>query len=280
MKHLTLLLLAALSFSAHAAADMDSLALLNAGNHSQLDRNLNALQRDFESGKASEIDLRDAYRPFYDVEGESVKNLEQWVARMPASYPAHLAKGIWYKRRALDMRGTDYVQKTPPEMLKAASELHTIAQTELEASLKLAAKPYLSVFHLMGISLVEGSHKDSEALLDTGNRMLPTNTLLRDRYIVTLEPRWGGSYDAMARFIMQTKAQGAPAESVRQLEAIMHDDAGHAFMERGQKEAAVPHLRQALELATQARGGFREEFLGSANYYSCRVQELKQYCDR
>jgi len=280
MKQLLAILLLTLSIAAQARGNTTSLDLLNAGNYSELDQALTALQRDFESGKASEIELRDAYRPFYDLEGESVKRMEQWVARMPSSYPAHLVKGIWFKRRALDKRGTDYVQLTPPELLVAARDLHGIAQKELEASLKLTAKPYISVFHLMGISWVQGSRKESADLLDRGNRMLPSNTLLRNRYMSTLAPRWGGSYEEMARFIIQSKSNGAPAESVTQLEAIMHEDAGHSLMERGETESAVPHLRQALELAAQVRPDFRQEWLGSANYYSCRVPELKKYCDR
>jgi hypothetical protein len=259
-------------------ADDNLLALLQAQKYPELEQVMARTQADFEAGTISEIQLRNTYRPFYSLNNDLVKNVEAWTSAFPTSYSAHLVYGIWYKRRAAEARGEGYIQNTPPDGLQKMSQLNAIAKSELQKSLMLTRKPYLSVFHLLTISLLEGTKGEAAKFLNAGNKMLPSNTLLRNRYMVTLEPRWGGSYAEMQKFIDRSKSEGASQEGVLQLSAIVQEDMGHSLMERGMTEEAITHFRQALDLAAKVRREFRSEFLENSNYYSCQFSELKSYC--
>lgn len=74
-----------------------------------LEAALTGVQSRFEGGQATEIELRDAFRPFYNLDEASAKNLIAWAASSPKSYVAHLALGIHYKRRGSDARGDKYL---------------------------------------------------------------------------------------------------------------------------------------------------------------------------
>ena len=146
----------------------------------------------------------------------------------------------------------------------------------LKTSLKLTQKPFLSLFHLIGIAGPIGTQ--DEPLLASANKMRPGNMLVRNRYMIGLTPRWGGSYDKMKEFIARSKKDGASAVGIMQLEAIMYDDMGLTASEHGDKPATVQNLSKALALSEKIGGVFRKEFLMTANDYSCREPELKKYC--
>jgi hypothetical protein len=153
-----------------------------------------------------------------------------------------------------------------------------IAKKELNTSLTLTRKPFLSVFHLLDISESDGDKKTSLALIASANKMLSSNTLARNRFMHSLKPRWGGSYEQMKDFIAKSKAEGVSAVGIMQLEAIMYDDMGFSSIERGDKRAAIENFLKALELGQRVGGEFRKDFLKNSNYYSCHEPALKKYC--
>ena len=216
--------------------------------------------------------------PLFRGKGKTLNNIQEWKRKFPSSYAAYLIKGTYFKRKGFDARGDKYMAETPMENLEKMREYHDIAKKELTTSLKLTKKPFLSVFHLLGVSLAVGDDKTSLELLESANKMLPGNTLARNRYMRGLEPRWGGSDKQMKDFIAKSSAEGASAVGIMQLEAIMYDDMGFTSIERGEKGAATKYFLKALELAQRVGGEFRKDFMTNSNYYSCREPALKKYC--
>lgn len=261
-----------------AEAHDSSLVLLKDQKYAELERQMSRVQSDFDGGEISEIQLRDAYRPFYNLDDELIGNVEGWKLAFPASYAAHLVHGIWYKRRAVDARGGEYIQNTPASAIEKMLRFNAASRAELRKSLALTRKPYLSYFHLLGLSLMEGRPAEAANYLADGNKILPSNTLLRNRYMVSIEPRWGGSYTEMEKFIARSRSDGASTEGLMQLEAIMHEDMGHTLVAQGRTDEASKHFAIALQLAMKVRREFRQEFLKNASYYSCKLASLKEYC--
>jgi len=256
------------------------LGLLKAGDFKNLESFTKKIQTKFEDGALSEIELRNTYRPFYNLDQENLDKVEEWERKIPVSYAAHLIRGTYFKRRGGDARGDKYISETPPENIKKMEQYFEIAKSELNASLKLTPKPFLSVFQLLQISAMTGDEETSSTLLASANKMLPSNTLVRNRFMVFLKPRWCGSYAQMKEFIAKSKEEGASAAGIMQLEAIMYDDMGDTAMDRGDKRLAVENLLKALEIGQRVGGEFRKDFLESSNYYSCREPDLKKYCDQ
>jgi len=75
--------------------------LLRSNNVGELERLLNGVQERFERDTLSEIELRNAFRPFYDLDERAAANLAMWASASPKSYVARLAFGIYLKRRGI-----------------------------------------------------------------------------------------------------------------------------------------------------------------------------------
>lgn len=245
---------------------------------SELEADLGQVQQRFEKGQLTEFQLRNAFRPFYDINEQSAKKLTQWVSSYPNSYAAHLALGIYFRRRGMDARGENFIQDTPQSALDKMNDYYQKAILELRTSMDLTQKPYLSIFHLLTISMQYGDEQMSLDLLHQGNQMLPNNSLVRNRYAMTLLPRWGGSYEAFDEFISYTKAEGVQESIVQQLEAIKNDDQGKTLEKAKRHSEAMEHFKIALDLAARIGGTFAMDYLQDSRYYGCSIPNPPLIC--
>jgi tetratricopeptide (TPR) repeat protein len=218
------------------------------------------------------------YRQFYDLDEQDLVKLEAWKNAIPGSYAAHLIRGVHFKRKAGEARGQEYISQTPPDKIQRLRQFREIAFTELTHSLDLAEKPFLSVFQLLEISKSRGDKELSRGLVIAANKMLPSNTLARGRYMLALTPRWGGSYEVMKQFIAESKKEEVSPTGLNQLEAIMYDDIGMTYFEQGDMQNATTYFLKALALAQRVGGDFRKDWLSFSNRYVCGDPALAKYC--
>jgi len=271
------LVILALVFTSAIADDGDAITLLRKRDFAGIETLLAGVQNRFENGALSEIELRNAYRPFYTLDVQGVTNLTEWVNRAPTSYPAHLAMGIYLKRKGIDARGTAYISDTPQQNIDLMRQYHAQAKIQLEKSLSLTKAPYLSVWHLLDMAIFSGDRDISRELLSVANGLLPNNRLARNRYMVSLEPRWGGSYAEMEDFVRTCRREGVEEDGIAQLEAIMHTDIGSSLEEQGNIREARNHFIMAIELAKKIGGDFRKDWIPATNY-RCTKPEFAAYC--
>jgi tetratricopeptide (TPR) repeat protein len=236
------------------------------------------VQERFEHGALSDIQLRNIYRQFYDLDEQDLAKIEAWKNAIPGSYAAHLIRGVHFKRQAAAARGDQYISQTPPDKIKRMQQYNEIAITELGNSLKLTKKPFLSVFQLLEISKTTGSKNISRGLVIAANKMLPSNTLARGRFMLSLAPRWGGSYEEMKQFIAQSKKEEVSPIGLSQLEAIMYDDIAMTYLEQGDRQNATTYFLKALALAQRVGGDFRKDWLVFSNIHGCGDSDLVKYC--
>jgi hypothetical protein len=275
---LTLALMIITGALSRGAVAADAGDLLRRNDIATLDAMLNELQKQFEQGSVSEIDLRNAYRTFYEPSAEARTNLFRWAKEEPASYPARLAEGIYYKKQGQKARGGRFIGETPRDAIAKMEEYYAKAHVDLVASEKLTAKPYLSVFHLLDIAAQAGDSDESLALMKQADRLLPKNALARNRYFNSLMPRWGGSYPQAKAFIESAKAKHLPDSVVMQLEAILEDDMGEALARDGNIAAARPHFVAALSFSKKVGGSFRSDFLEFSTGYLCAREPTLEDC--
>jgi hypothetical protein len=234
-----------------------------------LDAYCNELQRSFENGQLSEIQLLKAYRQFYKLDAQQQQALHEWPKNIPNSYGAHLALGIFLKRAGVDVRGGKYASETKAEQLEEMERFFRLAVPELVQSLPLTKKPYLSLFYLLDITKYVSDRKASKEILMKANQIFPQNRLVKNRYMTSLTPRWGGSYEQMQEFIAESKKAGTDQEGILQLEAIMHDDIGDMAWRENDHTKAKTSFLKALYIATKVDKSFRDDFLKSSELYIC-----------
>src|SRR5436190_16062750 len=62
-------------------------------------------------------DLTLQYQAFYDTSPENEAYLNQWVEKSPKSYPARLARGIYYASVGKEHRSQGMPGRTPPKRI-------------------------------------------------------------------------------------------------------------------------------------------------------------------
>lgn len=222
--------------------------LLQSKQFDQLEIRFQHLQARYEQGHLDDRSLTLEYQGFYDISPENEPYFNEWVTSKPSSYPARLARGIYYRLVAEKKRGQRFVRDTPREHMMQMAQYLALAETDLRASLSLTPKPIVSLLNLMTSSKMRGDSAGSQTWLDHANRIDPQNYGARRRYMISLVPRWGGSYEAMWQFLALCKNQNTSGDYLRVFESLIYLDQAHAFEEMDQKEKARPLYRTVLEL--------------------------------
>lgn len=161
-------------------------------------------------------------------------------------------------------RGEDYVRNVQAEDLQFMQQQFALAKADLRKTLELNPRSYLAILNLMNISMYEDDNESAQALLDAANQLKMDNLLVRARFLVHLQPRWGGSYSQMKRFIDETRSSGAPEDIVDLLSAIQFDDMGFVQEESGDLHGAADSYRRSLALSAKADPRFVHSYLSHA----------------
>src|SRR6185503_3660887 len=176
----------------------DVLAMLERGDYGALDARLADLQARYERGELAEDELEHAFRAFRRIGPSAEPALKEWGEKMPGSYSAHIALGIYYLWRGIEARGSGYASETSEARMEAMQTLLARARPELQRSIGLTPKPYLSHLSMVTLARYGGGERDlGMRHFQEGLKVAPQSVSLRLARMTTLEPRWGGSYRAM-----------------------------------------------------------------------------------
>jgi tetratricopeptide (TPR) repeat protein len=254
----------------------DAVTQLCSGNIENVERRFSGLQSDFEKGKVTEYELFDAYKAFYQQEDRYRPQFDSWIKAYPSSASAYLARGTYYRKLGDFRRGTQYVPEVPNEDLNYMEQMHALATRDLETSVRLNPKSYLAILQLLNIAQFDGDEAAARRYLNVGNEILPSNFMVRARYLITLTPKWGGSYEQMDKFIAECKSQGVPQGKLDLFNAIKFDDQGRVAEEDRNHDDARGLYEKALGLSVAGGPRFRRDYLKQA----IRLCRESGYSDR
>jgi tetratricopeptide (TPR) repeat protein len=176
-------------------------ALLRHRQFERLERFVSYYQDEFEA------DFRKEYWPQAALEAFGIPDptfaplLDAWAHRAPTSFAAFAARASYRDGLAWYYRGQDYAAETSEAQFQKLKELHHLALQDLKRALEL--RPKLVAAHTMKLSILnaDGSADAKiEQVLKDGLKVCPQCFEIRARYLVSLTPRWGGSYAAMQRY--------------------------------------------------------------------------------
>lgn len=225
------------------------LSLLRSSQFSHLSQRYEDLQLQYETGLINDRDLTLQYQAFYDTLSENEAFLNQWVEKSPKSYPARLARGIYYASVGAERRGSDTIRNTTQEKLHDLHRYLDLSNRDIADSLPLTAKPIVSVLQLLKSSKHRDGKQVNRMWLDYANRIAPNNYGVRRQYMITLAPRWGGSYEEMWAFLKECQDQQLPSEYLKVLEARIYLDQAQMWCcERNEPEKGVASYRKVVAL--------------------------------
>ncbi len=190
------------------ASQRESVNLLRQGRYAELDAKMNGIQRSYELGKITDEHLLHEFRAFYDTDPALAGQYNAWIEKMPGSYSAVLARGIYLRYLGNQARGSRYIEDTPRQQIELMSGYLAKAMRDYNASLPLTKKPLLTYHSILAVTMLEGDDDLARRMVNESIRVDPRNFVVRYKYFVTLQTRWGGSLEQMLAFEQQARAAG------------------------------------------------------------------------
>lgn len=224
--------------------------LLTAGRYAELDRLMQQVQDQYRKGAISDEQLLAAFRAFYIRDPKQTPYFDKWVEQRPKSYVAHLARGIHLKYVGMEARGNKFISQTSREQLDGMMQAFKPAIADLRASMALDAKPLLSFHHLIDIGNFLGLREMNRDLIRATENVDPKNFVVRYKFLLTLQSRWGGSVKEMQEFVDECKRVGLPSDKLRVMQRAVTEDQAWVYYHREKNyEAAARTYELLLEEA-------------------------------
>jgi len=196
--------------------------LLADGKFAELDRELSAYQDAYRAGVINDEEASKAFIALVTNDAELRGAYDKWVAALPRSYVARVARGYYLTRLGYQARGSQYAHKTSPSQFEEMRALFKLAMADLEASLQLDAKPVLGYGTMIWITQSAGGGVPAARFLDQAIAIDRRVYTARASYLGSLQPHWGGSVEQMQVTLDSWKGSLEP-EQLERLRLMIED---------------------------------------------------------
>jgi tetratricopeptide (TPR) repeat protein len=244
------------------ADKLDILGHLRRREFSILDRMLTTYEKQTEKNVLYEFNAQVAFRAFA-VPDQSVQPLlEEWIKGSPNSYAAHLALGEYFKGQGFRSRGSRYANQTSEQQFAMMEADYKQAIPEVTAALKLDTKLMEGYCLLMKMAMAMGDDNSYVSVASTALHQTPSSFVVREQIMRHLQPRWGGSETAMAKFANDSQVYIGNNPELAVLEGYVAWNMALGLDEAGKSEEAIRAETEALK-----RGGDYWEFYHQRGRY-------------
>jgi len=226
-------------------------ALLETGKFAELDAALAAYQDAYRRNAIGYSEAAAAILVFVRAAPELRALHDRWVAQMPGSYVARLARAEYLKRLGYLARGKAYAGKTSNAQFADMYANFSAAAADLAAAVKLDPKPVLVVDPLIDIAQGVGAPQLAANFVDAAIALDPRVFSARASYLALLRPEWGGSVEQMGLAIETWKDALEPWQSER-LRRSVTDARWRAALDPAAKLVSAKRFEEAIKLYDEA----------------------------
>ncbi len=221
-------------------------SLLHHHKYAELSSYVERLQADFEADPKREYWPEDAGASFHSAEPELRAALDEWVKATPASFAPYLARGAHWTEVAYARRGGKWASDTSEASFASMHEAVDRATFDLDRA--LAIRPKLVAARTLQISaaMAASDAPRLKAAIDQAIATCPTCLVPRTKYVMALEPRWGGSYAAMEQFARDAAA--VPNPRMRFVAGYVDWDKAHVLKRAEKYDDALVTVDRACKL--------------------------------
>ncbi len=238
-----------------------------------LSKQLHRYQLDFEQDVEKEDQLIHAYQAFQWKAPELESLLNLWIKQQPGNYQGYLARASYYYLRGWEARGHKFARKTSEQQFTQMREYFAKAKKDIETTHLLDNRALSGYLYLINIGKAESDDQLVDDTLKQALSQFPQSYHIRVSYLISLTPRWGGSYDAMQEFVIHSQQHSNENTRFKLLSGVALLDAANTLSLDEQYQAADKLLNAAVTLGNNA------EFLlqRGKNYY--RLDQYSQAVD-
>lgn len=197
------------------------------GHAAAIDARLDALVEGYFAGTVPEGALVTAYTGSFGYSTASVeRSIDRWMRDSPASAHALVARGQHHLAAAYEARGERMAAETEPAEMERMHVARAAAERDFQAA--IARNPRIVVAHRGLILAAKLSGDDGLAQRALGQALAidPKNFYVRAAMMQMLEPRWGGSLEAMRRLADEAMPYLSDNPRMANLRAIALANAG------------------------------------------------------
>ena len=180
---------------------------LKAKRFAVLDEELRSYQLQAEKNVSMEANVVLAIGAFSNTESALRPLLDEWEKQLPDSYVPHLAKAEYLIASGLKARGDKWADETSKQQFARMNDYFAQGLTEVKEVLsrnKRVSEAYVLLIRAAKTS--EGPEFVRKITL-AGLAEVPASFAIRRAFMTSLEPRWGGSYDAMEKFARDSESR-------------------------------------------------------------------------
>lgn len=218
-------------------------SLLHHGKYTELTQYFEHFQQEFEKDPAKEYWIFRATQAFYSAEPELQPKLDTWVKTFPFSFAPYLARGAHRVAVLWANRGGKAASETATADMQAMQDAAPMARKDLDRAIQINPKLLAADRFLINLALPIGDREAINTAMTHAKQICSACISVSTKYIDTLQPRWGGSFDAMEHFARKQADPSNP--KVRLLE-------GYVAMERSRVERGAKNFDEALRHADAA----------------------------
>lgn len=220
---------------------------IDEGKAAQLDARLDALADGYFNHRVPEGVFHQAYVGNFRSSSAALDRVvEHWLDQVPNSAHALAARGISAVARASQSRGEDTTDNTPVRDLDKMRAALANARRDLEQALATNPRIVPAYVALLKVARLGGDDTLAQRTLDAALRVDPSGYFARAEFITGLEPRWGGSFEAMDRFADSVASQVAENPRLAVLRTTALAARGLPFYWDKDYRTALQHFERGL----------------------------------
>ena len=174
-------------------------SMFESGEYKKLNELFEKYQDSCEKDIRWEVALQSGFAFFSVSDPSFVSRINTWVDNTPERWVPRLARAVYYEDLSYHARGYEWAQDTTDDQFNQMREYLSLTVRDVEWALKKNPKLFYAYLILLRCGKNIGEFQldlFSKKALD----IYPSSYLLRFRYMESLQPRWGGSYEKMNKF--------------------------------------------------------------------------------
>ncbi len=243
---------------------LELLRLLRERKFEALHTRLSDHQTGYETRRQEEELVVFAFSAFENSDFALEPVLTEWVKRMPESYVAWVARGIYYSYLGWLSRGYRFASETSEEQASGMANYFRKAGPDFRRALSINPRLSVAYGYLLDLATATGDRQASAAIMKTALAQDPYSFLVRRLYAKSLQPKWGGSLDELRAFLDTTRQYRSGNPDLKLFDGYVDYTIADAL--RDERRKAIDFLNRALQAGAYwqflLRRGINYLFLG------------------
>jgi tetratricopeptide (TPR) repeat protein len=204
-------------------------------------------QTAFEQDNEEEANVYDAFDTFSSAVPLYEPILNNWVHLYSNVYPPYAARAKYYVACAWAARGTKWAKETTEEQFQEMRRYYSLALEDIKSALTLNPKLDICYSMMITMGMCVSDERLMKNALAEALKYNPYGFHVRDVYLYSLTPRWGGSYQAMEDFCDEAEKYSVYHPQLNSLRSRLFSDKARVFSYEHNYEEAVHYFTKALE---------------------------------